>query len=278
MRLKNLKNRKNSRKDKKNTSRKARKYGLVLKIKLDSTSKGGVLKFVQRKIHQKNRFFIVTPNPEIVMMAQKDPSLMQILNNADLRLPDGVGLVWASRLLARRHPKNTVLQERVSGTDILEELVKLASKESWRVFLLGGRPGIAAKTAQDLKAKFSNLAISSDPGPWLNDNGKPVNKKEEEKEKEAIKKINKFSPHLLFVGFGAPKQEKWVASNYNKLKTYGTMVVGGAFDYFSRKIPRAPLFIREAGFEWLFRLVREPWRLRRQLALLRFACAALKNS
>ncbi|MBI2405732.1 WecB/TagA/CpsF family glycosyltransferase [Candidatus Microgenomates bacterium] len=281
-----------------------RKYTTILGVQVNSTEQARVLTRVEGWIAKKGRFFVVTPNPEIVMMAQDDTVLTRILNRADISLPDGVGLVWASKILSvnqlseigsrivglsdnrktgklktenRKMKTEKPILHRVSGVDVMEALIGLASKRGWRVFLLGGKPGVAEEAADKLKIKNLKLKIEADPGPLLDSNGQPINNAERMKEREVIKKISLFSPHLLFVGFGAPKQEKWVASNYNKLQTLGTMVVGGAFDYISGRIPRAPKWMREVGFEWLFRLIVEPWRLRRQFALLRFAWAVLNS-
>lgn len=308
------------------TDKKDRKYDIILHIKLNSTSASSVLRQISDWIDEKRRFLIVTPNPEIIMLAQNDAVLSGILNCADISLPDGVGLVWASRwkvfcshvpfiekinspsaksgtrprtsaATMRRlqslglgsnissskmfQARNNLLKERVSGTDVMERLIELAARHGWRVFLLGGRSEVANEAVRRIKEKFiihnSKFIIQSYSGPWLDNNGKPVNKIEIEKEKRVIEKINKFQPHLLFVGFGAPKQEKWVAVNYNKIQTCGTMVVGGAFDYTSGRVPRAPEWMRTMGFEWLFRLIVEPWRVKRQLALIKFIWAVLTS-
>lgn len=264
-------------KKQKNTSNLGRKYALILKIRVDSTSTSSVLRFVKEKIEQKGKFFIVTPNPEIVILAQSDTVLASILNSADLALPDGVGLVWASKIIGSRHPQYFSLKERVSGVDVLEELVKLAAQKNWRLFFLGGRPGVVEKAAEKFISQYRHIAISHDAGPLLDKEGKPINREEDKKENEIIQKINKFQPHLLFVGFGAPKQEKWAFRHFRELDVNGIMVVGGAFDYLSGQLPRAPLFIRLIGFEWLFRLILEPWRLGRQLNLIRFVFAVLNE-
>lgn len=259
------------------TQQRARKHCLILNIKVDSTELVEVLSRVQGWIKEKRRFFIVTPNPEIVMLAQKDPVLSSILNSADLSLPDGVGLVWVSKWRALPQGRQSPITCRVSGIDTMEALVELASRRGWRVFLLGGKPGIAQQAAKKITNHYSLITIHYASDPLLNADGKPINKTEIEKEKRIIEKINEFRPHLLFVGFGAPKQEKWVALNYNKLETLGTMVVGGAFDYLSGRLPRAPKWLQNLGLEWLFRLLVEPWRIRRQLILLKFAWTVLRK-
>lgn len=253
----------------------ARNYDLILGVPVDSTSTISVLSQVQENIGKKTRFFIVTPNPEIIVKAQSDPVLSKALSLADLSLPDGIGLVWASKFLTMRG--QGAIQERVSGIDIVELLVKSAAQKRWRVFLLGGKPGVAASAATKLKTKNEKLKIEFSEGPWLDNNGKPVGKMEEEKEKESIKKINAFRPDILFVAFGAPKQEKWVVTNYNKIQSLVTMVVGGSFDYISGNVPRAPRWMREIGLEWLFRLVIEPRRIIRQLSLAKFVWLVLRQ-
>lgn len=261
-----------------------RKYSLILGIPVDSTSASSVLTQVEDKIVKKQRFFIVTPNPEIIVRAQSDPILSRALSLGDLCLPDGIGLVWASKFLAGR--SGWGVPERVSGIDIVELLVKSAAQNGWRVFLLGGMPGVAAAAAQRLSLNFQSrrdkLRLFSifnfqwDSGPFLDKDGIPINKEEEGKEKGVIEKINKFKPDILFVAFGAPKQEKWVTTNYNRIQSLVTMVVGGSFDYISGNVPRAPRWMRKIGLEWLFRLITEPWRIGRQLSLIKFVWLVIK--
>lgn len=295
----------------------ARRCGIILGIKVNSSTKEEALNSIKNVIVQKRRILVVTPNPEIAVLAQADPVLSSILNSADFSLPDGVGLVWASRWLnfksrvlprvippASARPSTSLrtarvsgslppaspadalhfskrfsspLNERVSGVDVMESLVKMAAERGWRVFLLGGRAGVAEKAAKSLIVNHQSLIISHDSGPRLNTDSEPVNGAERRKEAEVIKKINEFHPELLFVGFGAPKQEKWIARHLPKLNVNCAMVVGGALDVVSGRVPRAPGWIRNIGFEWLFRLLVEPARWRRQLALFKFAFLVLKS-
>ncbi|MBI4059431.1 WecB/TagA/CpsF family glycosyltransferase [Candidatus Microgenomates bacterium] len=273
----------------KTAPQKGRKHAVILNIKIDSSSASSLLAQISDWVERKKKFYVVTPNPEIVIAAQSDPVLASILNSADMSLPDGIGLVWASKLSSKFTPEgssfasvqSSKLEERISGIDVMEDLIKMAAEKQWRVFLLGGKSGVAATAAKNLTAlpaqagQWPNSLIAFDNGPWLDNEGKSVNKEEKIKEREVLKKINLFKPDLLFVGFGAPKQEKWVASNYNKLQTYGIMVVGGSFDYLAGRVPRAPLWLRNLGLEWLFRLILEPWRIGRQLSLLKFIWAVV---
>jgi len=249
-----------------------RKYDLILKVKIDSTSVEKVLKFVEDRLGRKEKFVILTPNPEIVTLAQKDSDLMQILNSADLCIPDGVGIIIASRLRILLKKSRLKSMRRISGADLMVELIARSAQKEWKVFFLGGKPSVAEKAAKRLCEiyGFAPENFSYDTGPWLDKDGNPKNRGEENIEKETINKINKFRPDILFVGFGAPKQEKWIARNLPRLEIGGAMVVGGAFDFFSGRVKRAPEFVRKMGFEWLFRLILQPWRIGRQLSLFKF--------
>jgi len=201
--------------------------------------------------------YIVTPNPEFVMRAQKDTEFKQILNKADLAIPDGVGLIWAGKILG------TSFKERVTGVDFMLGLCELAAKEGYTIGLLGGRDGVAEKTAKNLQGKLPNLKINFIGEEW-NSRG-----------------VMHYAPtdkiDILFVAYGAPKQEKWIAENLNNLPVKVAMGVGGTFDYLAGKTLRAPKWMRQIGLEWLYRLICEPWRFRRQLAIWKFGFLILKH-
>ena len=147
-------------------------------------------------------------------------------------------------------------------------LCQLAAKKGWKVFLLGGMEGAAEKAAEELN---SSLKIETDQGV------KDIKNEKKEENERIIRKINQFQPQLLFVAYGAPYQEKWIAKNLPKLKVNIAMGAGGAFDYISGKVGRSPQFVREIGLEWLWRLIREPWRIKRQLALIKFLLLVIKE-
>ena len=196
------------------------------------------------------KHYIVTPNPEFVVASQKDPEFKKILNNADLSIPDGVGLKLSGKI------KNTF-----SGTDFMEQLVGLAAEKGFTTGFLGGREGVAKRCAKCLLQKYPSLKISyASSGGIVGKNGNPP-----------LTTNYKLPPiDLLFVAFGHIKQEKWIAANLEKIPVHVAMGVGGAFDYLSGSVPRAPKWIRDLGFEWLFRLILQPWRIKRQLALLHY--------
>lgn len=210
----------------------------ILGIKIDDLNTPQIVEIVEGWLKKSGKYYIVTPNPEIVMMAQKDLELKKIINNANLSIPDGVGLKLSGDIL-----------NYSPGIDVMEELIKRASDWAAAVGFLGGSAGVAEKTAECLLKKYPRLKLSFASSVTPRDFPKC---------------------DLLFVALGAPKQEKWIAKNLPKLPIKVAMGVGGAFDFLSGKVPRAPLWIRNIGMEWLFRLIVQPWRIKRQLALIKY--------
>lgn len=220
----------------------------VLGVKIDDINIDQAVNLVLGWLKGKTKHYIVTPNPEFLVAAQKDPVFKKILNDADLSIPDGVGLKLSGKV------KNTVY-----GTDLMEKLVELSAENGFVVSFLGGKKGVAERCAECLKLRYPKLKISfASGGMEVDENGKMLD--------------HKFLPKadILFVAFGHIKQEKWIAQNLSKLDVKVAMGVGGAFDYISGLVPRAPLFIRSLGFEWLFRLIVQPWRVKRQMALIKY--------
>lgn len=276
----------------KNKQELERKIVPVLEIALDSTSREGALSRAWGLGSLEKRKLVVTPNPEIILAGSRDKKLAQILNSADLAVPDGVGAVLAMRYLTLQAPRNPILRapvvflqgivaglawfldrewiqeasEVVPGRWLFEELVRKSAKERKKVFLLGGKGGVAERALKHLNVKWPMLNAKFDAGPLLDSKGAPVGAKEETIEKDIIRDINRFKPHFLFVGFGHPKQEKWLARNLPRLNVGVAMTVGGAFDYLAGQVLPPPHFLPGLGFEWLWRLVIQPWRFRRIIA------------
>lgn len=194
---------------------------------------------------------IVTPNPEMIVAAQKDLELRSILNTADLRVPDGISMVVVSRLLG------TPLKERVTGIDLMLKLCELSAKKNYRVFLLGGEKGVAEQAAENLAKQYPGINIVGTYHGYFGD------------DLEVIEKIKSAQPDLLFVGLGASRQEKWLNRHLKELKVVG-MGVGGSFDVLSGRKKRAPAWVQKLCLEWFYRLISEPGRWKRQLALPRF--------
>jgi N-acetylglucosaminyldiphosphoundecaprenol N-acetyl-beta-D-mannosaminyltransferase len=206
---------------------------------------------------------VATPNPEFIMAAQADPHFRQILQEADLCIPDGIGLVWASRWYGFPLP------ERVPGSELVYLLAEQCARHGWRLYLLGAAPGVAEEAGQRLVACFPSLKIA---GTYA---GSP-----DPAEDEAIVgRINASQADLLYVAYGAPRQDKWIRRNRDRLDTVRLAIgVGGSLDFIAGRAVRAPRWLQQIGLEWLFRLAREPWRWRRMLALPRFAWAAFWES
>jgi len=202
------------------------------------------LQFYGRKV-------IVTPNAEIIMAARKNTDFMEMLNKADICLPDGIGVVIASRILGNP------LIERTTGFDFMMKILKMAEKQDLSVFLLGGKPGVAQKAAAQLKVMFRGLEISGTHHGYFKN----------EEEDKIIEIINDNKPDILLVAMGFPKQEKFMIENKEKLNFRVAIGVGGSFDVLSGNVNRAPDFMQKAGLEWLFRLITQPWRFKRMTVL-----------
>ena len=275
--------------DKKMSIEKRRNQGIILEIQVSSTSKGRVLAFVRDKIRQEKKFYIVTPNPEIILKAQNDSKLKTIINSSDISLPDGIGLAAADKFLSLPNPKNpwkrlivlfaqglgvgfSVIVDKkwatsdlkiIKGREMFLELIRLANLKGWKVFLVGDQHKSAQKTREKLGWNYKKVRLHAHTGPNLDFDGESKTEKDRKIERELIENINKVSPQLLFVAFGAPKQEKWIGRHMENLKIGGAMVVGGSFDFISGKAKLPPAWIEEIGFEWLWRLIKQPSRFRR---------------
>ena len=202
---------------------------------------------------------MATVNPEFVMAARRDPAFRAVLEGADLCLPDGVGITLAARYLGRP------LRERVAGVDLAEALAARAAGEGWRLFLLGAAPGIAEQAAAVLQRANPGLQIA---GTYA---GSPAPAEED----PIVEMVRAAAPHFLFVAYGAPQQDLWIARNLARLGVPVAMGVGGTFDFLAGKARRAPVWMQSAGLEWFYRLIQEPRRWRRMLALPRFALCVL---
>lgn len=203
---------------------------------------------------------VVTLNPEFVMEAQRNPRFRVVLDEADLTLADGHGLLWAARMLGDRLP------ERVTGSDTVPLIAELAGRRGYRLYFLGAAPGVAEKAAQVLQSHYPGLQIvgtfAGSPAP--------------EEEEAIVARIRAAGPDFLFVAYGAPRQDIWIHRNLARLGVPVCMGVGGTLDFIAGIVPRAPVWMRQHGLEWLYRLICQPWRWRRMLALPRFVLRILR--
>ncbi len=198
---------------------------------------------------------VVTLNPEMLMDARTSPALRAVIQAADLVVADGVGILWAARLLG------TPLPERVPGVDLAQGLAQRAAERGYRLFLLGAAPGVAEAAAHHLERSFPRLHVA----------GNVAGTPQQEGDAEAIARIQEAQAEVVLVAYGAPAQEYWIERVQGQLDTAVAIGVGGTLDILAGRVPRAPQWMRARGLEWLYRLWREPWRWRRMLALPRFA-------
>src|SRR5579884_1771807 len=214
-----------------------------------------VIWHVAEAVRRGRRGYITTPNAHHLVLVQRDPAFRKACGDAWLRVPDGMPLVWASRLLGRPLP------ERVTGADLLPALCDVASRAGYSIFLLGGRQGVAERAASRLRARFPELTIAGIYSPvdgFGDDTGDQA---------AALEAVNRARPDILFVGLGAPVQEVWVHRHWDRLACTVAICCGAALDYAAGEKPRAPYWTRHAGLEWAWRLACEPGRLwRRYLA------------
>lgn len=217
------------------------------------------LSLVARWIEEGRPHQITTVNPEFLVKAYTDTKFRATLQRAALCVPDGIGVLWAGRLRGVR------LRERVAGSDLAPRLSAEAAQRGWRVFYLGAAPGVAEKAAEILAARYPGLPVA---GCYA---GSPA----PEEEDDIVARVRASRADLLFVAFGAPRQDFWLERNLGRTGAAVGMGVGGAFDFIAGVSRRAPRWIQRIGLEWGYRLIREPWRWRRQLALPKFAWLVL---
>jgi len=251
---------------------------LLFKMPIFSRSKSELLNWLQHAVYRtQNPLVLFTPNPEQVVLAQKNPQFRTLLQHADVLIPDGIGLLWASRLL-KLFGRSEAILERITGIDLAIDLLEWAKKEQWRVLLLGGKGYHQAE-----KNKVELVANGNSTGKlqlqWL-EGHENVSRPTKDEEAKVAAAFGRIQPQLVFVAFGAPQQEEWVIHHLNLLKKSRVkmvMVVGGSFDILFGKLKRAPWWLRGLGLEWLHRLVQEPHRARRQLALPKFIGLTLQE-
>lgn len=214
---------------------------------------------VEDIIRDKKPSFVVAINPEKIMKAKKDEGLRKLLNSAAIQIPDGVGVLIASKL------KRGSIKKRVTGIDLMQNICKRASQKGYRVFLLGAKPGVAKRAAEILKEKYTGLNICGIRDGYFKD------------EDNVIDEIRESRADIIFVAMGSPKQENWITGNMEKYNVPLSMGVGGSFDVICGNIKRAPDFMCKMGLEWFYRLIKEPSRYKRMMALPVFLFKVIFN-
>ncbi len=240
----------------------------ILGLLIDQKTLDQVVDFIEEWVWHKRSDpslsgkIVVTANPEYVMTARNSPEFSQLLNNAGLVTVDGVGLVWAGVLFG------TPFQERVTGVELTHAIARRSAETGLRIFLLGAAPGTAEKAALNLRELYPGVVIvgchSGQAGP--------------EGDLESVQLIRESQADIVLVAYGMGKQDYWAARNIDACGAAVTVGIGGTLDFLSGKIPRAPKIVRKVGMEWAYRLYREPWRWRRDIAMFRFGFKVIQQS
>lgn len=225
----------------------------VLGVGITNDTEEEVLEFITKGLEKDSKkYYVVTPNPEILVIANKNPYYQKVLNGAKIALPDGIGVVWGAQMMGKQ------LHKRITGVDFVKSLCKQISNRPITVSFLGGGDNIAELTSECLKTEFKGLKVAWARQEWQN-------------------ALKLGYTDILFVAFGSPKQEIWINDHFDDIDAGVIIGVGGSFDFISGKVSRAPRVLRNMGLEWLFRLIVQPWRIRRQLSLLTFIYLILKE-
>lgn len=230
-----------------------------LDIRVDDITMDQVIERVTAAIKAEKACDIVTVNPELVMTATKNTEFKSVINDADIVTPDGVGLRIMGSITGRK------LQERVTGVDLCDRLAQEAAKQDWSVYLLGSKPGVAEKAAANLVKRYPDLRIAG------TNSGDP----DDDSAQDILMDISTTEPDILLVAYGSPTQELWIKKYRDDLGNIVTVGVGGSFDFIAGHAKRAPKHVQTAGLEWLWRLIHQPKRLKRMMALPKFAILSL---
>jgi N-acetylglucosaminyldiphosphoundecaprenol N-acetyl-beta-D-mannosaminyltransferase len=224
----------------------------ILGVKVDQITKTAAIAKIADFLAQNVQFFITTPNPEIILYAHKHPDYREILNKADLAIPDGAGLVLVSKIIGKP------LFARISGADMVPEIAKLAREKKLKIALLGGlNQSMIEKTTEIMRGWGNEVVYASHGVPKEHWNNPSFHEK-------IIDGINASGTHIVFAGFGHPKQEEWINKYRDRLPTVKLFVgVGGALEFVAGAIKRAPHWMQKIGLEWLWRLIQEPRRAKR---------------
>ena len=226
----------------------------ILGVRVDDVTEAETMAWCERFVAEGRRI-VVTPNPEIVMAAARDHGLRHALAHADLAIPDGGGLLLAARWWGQP------FRAQVRGSDLTNLLLERAAARGWRVFFLGGAPGVAEVAAARSADRWPGLIVAGTYAGEGEAHGDSATR-------AAIAASGRVD--LLLVAYGASRQERWLVRNLPHLDVGVALGIGGVLDFLSGRVPRAPRWLREARLEWLFRLLIQPWRWRRQLQAARF--------
>lgn len=241
----------------------------IFGVDIDNLSMDETVEIVKEYFKSDKLNIIFTPNTEIVMAAKEDTSIRDIVNSADIVIPDGIGLIYGSRI--RKKP----LKERVTGFDISIKMLEIANENGYSIYLLGGADGVARDAGQKIKKDYPNVKVVGYHHGFFKGSHRDI--KDSEEEAKIVSEINSLNPDMIFVGLGFPGQEKWIYSNKDKISARIIIGNGGVMDILSGNAKRAPEIYQKMGLEWLYRLAKNPSRITRQVALPKFVISILMN-
>ena len=231
----------------------------ILGLPCDTLSFQGVLERIDEFISRRKPRLIITLNAEMSVIAQHDKELFEIISGSDLIVPDGMGIIFALRLLYR------LTVDRITGIDLMMKMMELSARKGYKIFLLGAAEDVIQQAKKTLQERFNNLNIVGIQHGYF------------ENDEIVSRQIAMYKPDILFVGIGSPKQEKWIHKHLEKMNVPICMGIGGSFDVIAGKVKRAPFWMQRCGLEWLFRFIHEPWRIKRGAALPVFVFLVLRQ-
>ena len=234
----------------------------VLGVGIDKVTSQQALEKIGEFIASGQPHQIVTANAEIIYQASKNEKMRNIINNAQMVTADGSGVVWASRQLGEP------LEQRVTGIDLVNSICEQSAKDKWKIYILGSAPGVAATAAVNIRDKFPGCNIVGTHHGYFN----------AKEEKQILAELEQLKQDVLFVALGAPKQEYWIADHLADLGIPVGMGIGGSMDVLSGNVKRAPKWMQKMSLEWLYRLLIQPTRFKRVLALPKFMLAVKKQA
>lgn len=234
----------------------------ILNVFIDAITMSAAIAKIEQFIADKTPRLVATANAEMVMLADEDPEMASILAAASLVVPDGAGVVWAGRHKGHNIP------ERVAGCDLVQNLFAVSAQKGYRIYLLGSAPGVVEKARDTVQERCPGVNIVGTHDGFFNDLDEAL----------IINEIKTLHPDILLVALGVPKQEKWLSKHLASLNVPVSIGVGGTLDVLAGVMQRAPLWMQRANLEWLFRLLRQPSRALRMLALPRFVFRVIFSS
>ncbi len=232
----------------------------VLGVNISKLTQKETLTLINEAVRDREKKFIATANPEIIVYANKDEQYMDVLQKADLITPDGIGVVKGVRILGEHIP------ERVAGFDLFMDILKVANENKYSIYMLGAKDTTLNKAVGVINEKYPNVQLAGSHHGFFGDDDQSI-----------IDTIKHEQPDFIFIALGFPRQEKWIAKNIHHFNKGVFMGLGGSFDVLSGEIQRAPKFWRRLNLEWLYRLVSQPTRWKRMLSLPKFILKLIKT-